>query len=163
VNTEKVPKDRQLASVEQQTISLLKLEIEALQTEVAEKDGRLIDLAENANSGGDVDCESNAQLQRLIAELEQNDDRISDLEDALRASEEVAAADDAERRELQNWVDEIENRIAEKEEEWIAERDVLNRRLEDANDQYAAMLRRLEDHAQSGGSGFQDSMLVLGS
>lgn len=156
-----VQEETERRSVEQQTIALLKSEIEALQAELAEKDILATPFVEG-DANDNAQQESDSQIVRYTAELEESDQRIANLDAALRASEEAMAANDAERRELLNWVEEIETRVGEQEDQWRAERGVLDRRIQDELDRYNLLMKRFEDIDQGEPSfAFQESIEVL--
>lgn len=122
-----------------ETMGLLREEVERLQAELADRDARLAELeASAALTGGwgeslkQTDFDTSAvveRLEQLLAELEQTDRRIADMEELVRLADEAAAAEQEERRHLEAWVSEIEQRVSERESAWLAEQETLRRRL----------------------------------
>ena len=145
-------------SVEQETIDLLKYEIENLQHEIAQRDHRIAELdrrsvpeegVEGFSDESSIELAKLAtRLEELLDELDRSDTRIAELQEALRCSEEAAQAEREERRQLEAWVVDIERRIGERENEWQAERSELQQRLQNL----ATRGESLPQNPPSGGS-----------
>lgn len=139
----------------QETIDLLRAELEQLQHELHDRDSRISELEELAHQSG-VSAEATEasfdphleRLDELLLELQQSDDRLMALEDLLRLSEEATAAEREERRQLEAWLGDIEHRVSQRDSEWQAEMDALQRRLADTESER----ERLWQQATSGDS-----------
>lgn len=145
-------------SVEQNTIDLMKSEIELLQAELSEKDAQLSQLSEDHKESLVHDPQaSNPDLERrieqLLVELDQSDQRVAGLEEIAHFGEESQLAEAEEKRQLEAWVDDIEKRIAEREAESQAECKVLQKRLERAAEERGHLQQQVEQLAQSDGNG----------
>lgn len=128
-------------SMDEETIDLLKYEIELLQHEVAQRDHRISEFEQQNMAAQTAEAaapESPAEIARLatrleelLDELDRSDSRITQLQELLRCSEEATQAERNERKQLEAWVVDIEQRIGQRESEWAAERDALERGLKD--------------------------------
>jgi len=125
---------------QQDTIELLKAEIEHLQSELAVseigRDHHWISppLADAAPDGPEDCARLLSRLDELLGELDQSEQRIGILEELLRASEEATAAEHEERKQLEAWVEDIERRIGDRESDWKAEVQLLRQRLSEATE-----------------------------
>ena len=128
-------------SVLQDTVDLLRSEVELLQVELADRDEQL---ARRAGSEPVNDLPDSSivdeRVDRLLFELQQSDHRIAALEDVARLSEEARYAEAEERREIESWVQDIEKRIAEREREIQAECELLRGKLQSAEHERSTAL-----------------------
>lgn len=140
---------------------LLRIEVEYLRTELAERDARLAELEaaglELAGSVPEDDLPTRAEvetlvtrLEDLLVELEQSDDRLKTMAELLRASDEANLAAEEERSQMESWIGEVERRVRQWESEWHAERDALNRQLAELTSQRDSAETRGGDAAQAG-------------
>jgi chromosome segregation ATPase len=121
----------------QETIEILRAEVEGLQSELRQRDGLLAEQREASDvhfSAGEPDASTEElvrRLEELLDELQHSDERIAALEDFLRAADEANAAEREEREQLEAWVSDIERRISQREAEWQAEADAQRQRVAD--------------------------------
>ena len=146
---------------EDDTLELLKAEVELLQSELAERDARLAELESLADIDGDL-CDSPQtadspemewlveRLEQLLTELERSDERLSMMADLLRAADDASAAEFEERRQIESWIGEIERRLTERELERGAEQQVLQRKATDLQSQLERAERQLDEAADGG-------------
>jgi pSer/pThr/pTyr-binding forkhead associated (FHA) protein len=137
--------------LEQETVELLRAEVEQLQCELAERDQELESLRAQATRDREVMETIPAsepspalvdRMEELLEELQRSDHRIAQLEEVLRCTEEAARAEHDERHHLEAWFNDIEQRVSQRESEWKAEHEVLQQRLAEATQK----TRRLEEH-----------------
>lgn len=131
----------EMATFEQETIALLREEIDLLQGMLAQRDAQLAELSA-AGDGSDANCDvqnggedSKALMERMEQLLEEaacGDERVVLLEEMLRAAEEANQAEQEERHQLEAWVGDIERRIIQRDEQRNAEVEALRGRLEEA-------------------------------
>lgn len=128
-------------SFEQETIALLRDEIELLQEMLAQRDAQLAERnaaadepgAPNAATIDDGDSEALlARMEQLLEEAACGDERVALLEEMLQAAEEANQAEQEERRQLEAWVGDIERRISQRDGQRNAEVEALRGRLEEA-------------------------------
>lgn len=146
-------------SFEQETIALLREEIDALQGLLAERDAQL---AESSAATGDSvanrDVENDeedaaallARMEDLLQEAACGDERVVLLEEMLRTAEEANQAEQEERQQLEAWVGDIERRIIQRDELRDAEVEALRGRLEDAIAEQERLQRQLQEAASLG-------------
>jgi len=144
------------------TAELLRIELDYLRTELADRDARVAEL-EQALEGNpqavddelptreEVDSLA-SRLEDLLAELEQSDERLNTMAELLKVSEEANVASEEERVQMESWIGEVERRVRQWEEEWHAERDTLNRKV--------AELTSQRDEAESRGGSKEDVALI---
>jgi hypothetical protein len=144
-----------MLAAQQETIDLLKSEVALLQSEVAEQDARLLELADAPQPSGSVDAGDvspgpsvEPRLQRLLAELERSDQRVRALEELLQAADEARLAGEEERQQLDVWVQEIERRIVQREQEWRADADAARRQVRELTAQRDRLHARLQAQAE---------------
>lgn len=146
-------------SFDQETIALLREEVEALQGLLAERDAQLAELtAAAADSVAICNVENDEEdaavlLTRMEALLEEaacGDERVVMLEEMLRASEEANQAEQEERQQLEAWVGDIERRIIQRDDVRNAETEALRGRLEEALAERDRVQRQLQDAASRG-------------
>ncbi|MEZ6144541.1 MAG: FHA domain-containing protein [Planctomycetaceae bacterium] len=124
------------------TTELLETELEFLRAELAERDARLIALEsfpgtdesqlETVESISREEAETLVgRLEQLLVELEEKDTQITTLNDLLRASEDAVKAADEEREQMETWIGEVERRVSQWQGEWHAERDRLQKSIEE--------------------------------
>jgi chromosome segregation ATPase len=126
-------------------IALLRAEVSHLQSELTDRDVRLAEMsAQDAwTCAHAVEREADDELpeeqvaalldrlESLLSELAESDRRVKTLEEMLQNFEQVAAAEGEEQRQVEAWIKDIEGRFAQRENEWRAEVEFLNGRLED--------------------------------
>ena len=128
------------------TSDLLQVEIDFLRSELAERDAQIAQLSEAASLAADQDDDEDlpsreevealaSRLEDLLAELEQSDERLKTMAELLRLSDEANVAAEEEREQMESWIGEVERRVRQWEDEWHAERDTLNKRLEEVTAQ----------------------------
>ena len=134
---------------------LLKVEVEQLRFELAEKDAKIRSLMDQRNGHAEtiVDDEQTIKLvnrlEELLDELQTSDDRIKGLEELLRVSDQATQAEKEERQQLESWVTEIENRVADRQSESDAEIERLTRQLEEARTHAKQAEKRFRKLAQA--------------
>jgi hypothetical protein len=143
--------DEYTEELEQETVDLLRAEVEQLQCELTEREQELEALRAQAACRRDV-VESIPisepspalvdRMEELLQELERSDHRIAQLEEVLRCAEEAARAEHDERQHLEAWFNDIEKRVSQRESEWKAEEELLQQRLAETTQK----TRRLEEH-----------------
>ena len=107
-------------------IEMLRLEVEQLRFELAERDAQQF-MAKEPRPSLDDDNESYEtirlvnRLEELLSELQTSDERVRGMEDMLRAADQATQAEQEERRQLESWVTEIEQRVSQREAESTAE------------------------------------------
>jgi pSer/pThr/pTyr-binding forkhead associated (FHA) protein len=141
---------------------LLKIELDYLRTELAERDVRVAELEQSLEEGGaarDEDLPSREEvdalagrLEELLAELDHSDERLKTMSELLRVSEEANVAAVEERTQMESWIGEVERRVHNWENEWHAERESLNRRITDLTAQ--------RDEAESHGGTRESNELI---
>jgi hypothetical protein len=141
---------------------LLKIELDYLRTELAERDARVAELEQSLDGGGarqDEDLPSRdevdalaGRLEQLLEELDHSDERLKTMSELLRVSEEANVAAVEERTQMESWIGEVERRVHDWENEWHAERDSLNRRI--------AELTAQRDEAESHGGSRESTELI---
>jgi hypothetical protein len=136
----------------QETVELLRLEVEQLQRDVAERDARLAAFSASDASRPAEDPTREHETEKLVERLEQlldelgaKDERITALEDLLSAAEQVRGAETEERRQLENWLKDIEERMSQRNGERDAETERLRQRLRENT----ATRTRLEQQLRS--------------
>lgn len=139
---------------DREMLEMLKEEVEHLQNELAQRDAQIVELQVTGPIAEESTDEENDspdtamlvdRLERLLNELQSSDERIAALEDLLRVADEATRAEQDERRQLSTWVSEIEERIAQREEDWQAQQDVLQKRLDELNEEKNRFDERLRD------------------
>ncbi len=128
-----------------QELELLRMEVEQLRFELAERDGQshfaggnFEDFDSNLNHESNfVDDDQTVQLvnrlEELLEELQSSDKRIRGLEELLQFSDQAAQAEQEERHQLESWVAEIEQRVSQREAESEAELGRVLNRLKECN------------------------------
>ncbi len=146
-------------SFDQETVQLLRAEIEDLQAALAQRDEQIESLLASPESApteqpaDELEQQSEAMLQRLqdlLDEAECHDERVALLEEQLQTAEEAHQAEQEERTQLETWVGDIERRIGEREEEWKAESDALRQQVEQAREERDRVQHQLRDAASQG-------------
>lgn len=146
-------------SFDEETVTLLRAEIEDLQAALAQRDEQIESLAAESDSAqlatGDPldDGQTDAllaRLQDLLNEAECHDERVACLEDLLQAAEEANQAEQEERAQLEAWVGDIERRIGEREAEWNAEMEALRQQVQQAFDERDRVQHQLKHVATEG-------------
>ena len=134
---------------DQETVDLLRAEIEDLRTMLADND-----CCDEPNIvSPDVPTthadESNLQqrVDELLLEAEEHDEKIEILSDLLESAEHKDHAELEERQALEAWVGEIEQRIGQRETEWQAELDSLKQQLESAQQERDETQREMREVA----------------
>ncbi|MFQ5730752.1 MAG: FHA domain-containing protein [Planctomycetaceae bacterium] len=147
-------------------VDLLKSEVEQLQAEINQRDARIAELSEALEDGAahnpDEDRRTIAlveRLERLLDELQATDERAATLEDLLRSADEATRAEQEERRQLGAWVREIEERIGERESGWKAEKESLQRRIDDLGNERDRFNEKLRDLGSAQGTAQQMLMI----
>jgi len=136
----------------------LRLEVEQLRYEVAERDAQIRMLSEQQDQETDsVEDEQTVQLvmrlEELLNELKNSDDRVRGLEELLQVSDEAIQAEQEERRQLESWVTEIEQRVAQREAEAEAEKNRMLKQLKEARTQHKHARSQLQKALQLKGTG----------
>jgi hypothetical protein len=137
---------------DRETVNLLQAEIALLQSELAERDVQIAELAgghfaaaeDGAASSPQADREDTvpvSRLQQSLCELEQADQRIAELERLLQLAEEARHAAWDERQQIESWVGQIEVRI----EQWMTERRAENDLLQNQLRQSRIECNRLRE------------------
>ncbi len=118
-------------------VELLRMEVDQLRFELAEKDAQVQELSSN-RAQPEFDHDENEdtvrlvnRLEELLDELQTSDERTRSMEDLLRASDVATQAEREERRHLESWVEEIEQRVSQREAESAAESSRLQTKLEE--------------------------------
>jgi len=157
---------------DEEMVGLLKAELEELQNEVAQRDARIAELTEMAETGGttaesspsdDEPTDTAAlleRLERLLDELQSRDEHVAALEELLQAAEEATRAEQEERQQLSGWVSEIEGRIAQREQEWQAQQERLHRQIAELREERERFDERLREMTRRHGSTAQAHMLA---
>lgn len=145
-----------------ETIELLRGEIEHLQGELSERDARIAELESGVVANDDaMDQPSDdvvglsGRLEQLLEELTLSDERIDQLEEMLRLSDDANRAEQEERHQLEAWVSDIERRIGQREEEWKAAHQQLQKRAEQLKAERDHVEQRLQRAASSSGADSQ--------
>ncbi len=122
-------------------VELLRMEVEQLRFEIAERDSQLQSLSEgqafcNDQDERQLEAEEDTirlvnRLEDLLEELQSTDKRARGLEELLRVSDEATRAEQEERSQLESWVSEIEQRVSQREAEAEAEMARFKRRFQD--------------------------------
>lgn len=153
------PEALDTGSFEQETIALLRDEIDALQGMLAERDAQLAELSDGADrSSANRDVEKGeedsgillARLEELLEEAACGDERVVVLEEMLRAAEEANQAEQEERNQLEAWVGDIERRIIQRDDLRNAEVEGLRGRLEEAIAERERVQHQLQQAASLG-------------
>jgi hypothetical protein len=142
---------------------LLKIELDYLRTELAERDARVAELEQSLAGSGDPGYDEDlpsreevdslaGRLEQLLEELDHSDERLKTMSELLRVSEEANVAAVEERTQMESWMGEVERRVHDWENEWHAERDSLNRRI--------AELTAQRDEAESHGGSRENTELI---
>ena len=148
-------------------LELLRSEVEELQAKISERDERIAQLTEladsNQNSNKNSDAESAGLVQRLeelLGELERRDEREASLEELLRLAEQANSAEQEERRQLAAWVSDVETRIGEREAEWDLNTQTLRRQLEEVTTERDRSLAILSERSSPGADAAQQQLIV---
>jgi hypothetical protein len=148
--------------------SMLRMEIEQLRFELADRESQIESLQVNNNGSNQEIDEAETlklvtRLEDLLEELQSSDGRIRGMEELLRVSDHATQAEQEERQELERWVAEIEKRLGDREAETQAELSRLAKRLESAQQESAAAETQLQTLAQteSGADGQQAAVVAL--
>ena len=152
-----VPPRQFIPSWDEETNSMMQEEIELLQSEVAERDARIQELTAVLDNAGEPVAEVDvvevenlmSRLDDLLNELSHGDQRIRSLEELLRSAQEANQAEQDERQQIEKWLNDIECRLSERQSEWVAEREVLLRRLEEHKQQRDELYQQLDQAAAS--------------
>jgi pSer/pThr/pTyr-binding forkhead associated (FHA) protein len=122
---------------QEEMLELLRAEILALQTALADRDH-----VQTAQAAADSDFDRDDQLskpdaeklverlEQLLQELQQRDDQIATLTDLLEATEAANRAEQEERSQIDSWLHDIEQRCGDREQEWRAQQAKLQSELE---------------------------------
>jgi len=130
---------------------ILREEVSHLQTELAQRDQELADLAEAGSVGSGVEqaitepaetAKLVERLEELLDELQSTDQRVLGLEDSLRASDEAYQAELENHRQIEEWITELEKRVVARDQEWQAREEQLRIQLEAAKKQRPARVPR---------------------
>lgn len=120
------------------TLELLRIEVEFLRAELAERDAHVSGLERRSDDAGsgDEDLPDREEvealvgrLEDLLAELDHSDERLKTMTELLRTSEDANAASEEERTQMEAWIGEVERRVRQWESEWHAEKDTLTKRV----------------------------------
>lgn len=156
-------------SFEQETISLLREEVDALQGMLAQRDAQLAELSAGADRAGaicDVERDGEdsqallARMEELLQEAACGDERVVLLEEMLQAAEEANQAEQEERHQLEAWVGDIERRITQRDDQRNAEVEALRERLDEAIEERERTQRQLQQAASVGNAPiyYEDSL-----
>lgn len=147
-------------SFEQETIQLLRAEVEELQGVVAQRDAQIAELtaadtgscgsAHHPASDGDQSDALLTRMDQLLEEAACSDERVAVLEEMLHAAEQAQQAEQEERAQLEAWVDDIERRIGQRDEHRNAELDAARARLTACEAERDRAQRQLQRAAESG-------------
>ena len=124
-------------------VELLRMEVEQLRFELAEKDIQVRTFQDNAAASEERSTSNEdpqtlklvERLEELLEELKSSDERVRGLEELLRLSDQATQAEQEEREQLELWVNEIENRLEQRESESNAELERLTKRLQETRAQ----------------------------
>lgn len=156
----------------QEESEMLRLEVEQLRFELAERDSRIAALRDSqSNTTEMIDDEQTlklvSRLEELLDELKTSDERTRNLEELLRLSDEANQAENEERVQLESWVAEIETRVEQRESEFQAEIDRLTQRfqesktqLENAEVQFKKLLKTQGESSQGAEMSAQSKELI---
>ena len=147
-------------SFDQETMQLLRAEIEDLQAALAQRDEQIASLVSDRESGGgdpdqrdELEHQTETMLRRLqdlLDEAECHDERVAVLEELLQTAEEANQAEQEERAQLEAWVGDIERRIGQREDEWKAEAEALRGQVDQARGERDRVQHQLRDAASQG-------------
>ncbi len=150
-----------------ETVSILKVEIVELQSELAERDAQLEAFlaAESSDAFAPRDDMGGAEsligrIDELLLELQESDERASLMETMLSASETANRAEKEERRQLESWVGDIEQRISENDGVREAEFGLLQNRLEQMQEERDKAELQLAASARSSSAGQEHQNLL---
>ena len=156
------------AQYDQQTVDLLKAEIDDLRSMLADRDLHIQELSADPvpdlDKSAPVDDLTTARLQarvdELLVEASEHDERIAILQDLLQVSEVKINAEAEERQALESWLGEIEQRIGERESEWNAELDALKQRVETTTQERDQLQHKLRQVASrfDAADAYQDTL-----
>lgn len=138
---------------DRETVELLQLEIEALRTELAERDSQSFVPSVESHPAESANAEPDEVLDRmkqLVDEANRSDERASLLEEMLHAAEDANRSEQEERNHIEAWVGEIEQRVGDREDEHRAEIGVLQRRITEADSRQATLQKRIQQAAFNG-------------
>jgi chromosome segregation ATPase len=144
---------------DQETVDLLKAEIDDLRAMLAERDSHIEELtlpgAHTTSAAVNTDQQTAAYQQRidnLLAEATEQDERFSIVHDLLEAAELNNQAEADERQAFEAWVGEIEHRIGQREAEWQAQLAATRERLQDAEKQRDQLQHQMREVASRFGA-----------
>jgi pSer/pThr/pTyr-binding forkhead associated (FHA) protein len=156
-----------------QELELLRMEVEQLRYELAERDGQPhfeSGISVDTEPGNDQQCnyvddDQTVQLvnrlEDLLEELQSSDERIRGLEELLQFSDQAAQAEQEERTQLESWVAEIEHRVSQREAESEAEMGRVLNRLKEAQSQQRHVEAQLKQVLQSKGNNLAEASKAL--
>ena len=117
-------------SVDADELQLLRMEIDQLRFELAEKE------AAPEQSPGQLSRDQTvklvSRLEELLEELRFSDVRSQELEELLRTADQATCDEREERKQIESWVTDLEGRITQREEETEAEVQQLKKLLTEA-------------------------------
>ena len=146
-------------SFDQETVQLLRAELEDLQAAVAQRDEQIAMLLVDQeveppqHEADELEHQTETMLRRLqdlLDEAECYDERVALLEELLQTAEAANQAEHEERSQLEAWVGDIERRIGQREEEWKAETDALRQQVDQARGERDRVQHQLRDAATQG-------------
>lgn len=147
-------------SFDQETMQLLRAEIEDLQAALAQRDEQIASLVSDRESGDrdpgqqdELEHQTETMLRRLqdlLDEAECHDERVAVLEELLQTAEEANQAEQEERAQLEAWVGDIERRIGQREDEWKAEAEALRAQVDQTRGERDRVQHQLRDAASQG-------------
>ncbi|MEL7497476.1 MAG: FHA domain-containing protein [Planctomycetota bacterium] len=154
-----------ISSDEDDETTMLRMELEQLRFEIAERDSQIASLKDQreVETTELLDDQQTlklvSRLEELLDELKHSDERVGNLEELLRRSDEATQAEQEERRQLESWVGEIEQRISSRESEYEAEIEGLQVRLKRTQEQIQESETQFKKLLQSRASGDQGAQL----
>jgi len=144
---------------DQETVDLLKAEIDDLRAVLAERDSQIEELSlpgvDRSGETTNTDQQSAALQQRidhLLTEAAEQDERFTIVHDLLEAAELTNQAEADERQAFEAWVGEIEHRIGQRESEWQAQLAAARGRLQAAEKQRDQLQHQLREVASRFGA-----------
>ena len=138
---------------QQETINLLRAEIEDLRMSLAERDAQLAIAQQDGApavsahaSDSDDHCEVLiSRIDELNSEADQSDEKFAVVMDLLEASEFKNETEIQEREALRDWLTEVEQRIQSRQKEWAAELEIVQRELGETRQQRDKAMQQLSE------------------
>lgn len=117
---------------------LLREEVLHLQTELAQREQELQEIATNGHQEVITEPAETAKLverlEDLLDELQTADQRVLNLEEMLRASDEAYQSEVENHQQIEGWIAQLEQQVAARDDEWLAREQQLRKQLDESNE-----------------------------